>query len=283
MLLCVTTTQASLREAAQRGIKKLFPGVMGNPCDRTGPAFRLRIPPYLSNLPPMNVSGSHANGRSGGKVIAIDGPAGSGKSTTAKLVAARLGYQYLDTGAMYRALTWYALQNGISPADGESLAEKAEQMEIRFQTTRDINKVFLDEVDVTTEIRTPPVTQHVSEVSAHKGVREAMVRKQQALGQQGSIVAEGRDTTTVVFPDADLKIFLQATVETRAERRTKDMKALGITSTVAEQVQDIKRRDHYDSNREHSPLTRAEDAHIVDTTNLTIAEQVDEIIRLLNK
>lgn len=216
------------------------------------------------------------------RVVAIDGPAGSGKSTTAKLVAARLGYRYLDTGAMYRALTWAALQRGISPSDGATLADMAARMTIDFETHKDTNRVFLDGTEVTREIRTPEVTKHVSEVSAHRGVRTAMVEKQKAMGKEGCIVAEGRDTTTVVFPNADLKVYLVASVRERAKRRLDDLVRLGVRSSVDEQVADLERRDRYDSNREHSPLTRASDAHQIDTTDLTIEQQVDRIIELLS-
>lgn len=218
-----------------------------------------------------------------GRVIAIDGPAGSGKSTTSRLLAARLGYQYLDTGAMYRAVTWYALQNGISPSDGAALAAFADTAQIEFETHEDINRVQLNGTDITTEIRTPEVTRHVSEVSAHKGVRQAMVRKQQEIGRTGHIVAEGRDTTTVVFPDAFLKVYLDASVSTRARRRLKDLESMGIPSSLEEQEADLKRRDTYDSSRAHSPLTRAEDAVVVDTTDMTIEGQVDHIISLVRQ
>ena len=216
-----------------------------------------------------------------GKIIAIDGPAGSGKSTTAKLLAAKLGFNYLDTGAMYRAITYYALSNNISPSDGKKLAELAQQLPIVFETHADINHVFIDGKEVTKEIRTPEVTLHVSEVSAHKNVRKAMVEKQKEKGKNGSIVAEGRDTTTVVFPDAEVKIYLNASVDERANRRVKDLHQAGSKTNVDEQIIDIERRDHHDSNREHSPLTQADDAILVDTTDLTIEGQVNKIIELI--
>lgn len=215
-----------------------------------------------------------------GKVIAIDGPAGSGKSTTAKIVAERLGYTYLDTGAMYRALTYYALEKKINPADEKKLAEIAEQLPLEFRRKDGGNLVYLNGQDISSEIRTPEVTKNVSEVSAHLLVRKAMVAKQKEFGMNGSIVAEGRDTTTVVFPDADLKIYMDASVTERARRRLLDLSNMGIESDLSEQEQDICRRDEYDSGREHSPLTRAKDAEVIDTTNLTIEEQVDRIVEL---
>lgn len=216
-----------------------------------------------------------------GKVIAIDGPAGSGKSTTAKILAARLGYAYLDTGAMYRALTWFATQNGVDPSDGTRLEVLARSVLIEFDTQEDINRVSINGRDVTDEIRTPMITQLVSEVSAHQGVRRAMVEKQREMGKEGGIVAEGRDTTTVVFPNADVKIFLEADVRTRAQRRLIDMARLGVSSTLEEQMADIQRRDRFDSEREHSPLTRARDACVVNTTQTTIEDQVERILAIL--
>jgi len=215
-----------------------------------------------------------------GKIIAIDGPAGSGKSTTAKIVAERLGYTYLDTGAMYRALTYYALENKINPADEKELAEIAEQLPLEFRRIDGGNQVFLNGQDISSQIRTPEVTKNVSEISAHLLVRQAMVAKQKEFGKNGSIVAEGRDTTTVVFPDADLKIYMDASVKERAKRRLLDLSNMGIESDLSEQEQDINRRDKFDSGREHSPLTIAEDAVVIDTTNLTIEKQVDRIVEL---
>ena len=218
-----------------------------------------------------------------GKIICLDGPAGSGKSTTAKLLAAKLGYVYLDTGAMYRALTHFAMKSNIAPSDGDKLAAVAERVPIEFETSADKNKVFINGEDVTEEIRTPDVTAYVSEVSAHKGVREAMVKKQREMGKKGSIVAEGRDTATVVFPQADVKIYLLASVKERASRRLLDVTKLGVSTTLEEQMNDINRRDNYDSNREHSPLRKDPDAFTVDTTGMTIDGQVNFIISLIRK
>lgn len=214
-------------------------------------------------------------------MIAIDGPAGSGKSTSARILAARLGYQYLDTGAMYRALTWFAIQNGVAPSDGSRLAVLARSVEITFETREDINRVSINGRDVTSEIRSPMVTELVSEVSAHPGVRQAMVEKQREIGASGEIVAEGRDTTTVVFPDADVKVYLDCNVTTRAQRRLIDMARLGVSTTLQEQIAEIERRDKHDSERKHSPLTKSRDAYFVDTTNTTIEEQVQRVLALL--
>ena len=216
-----------------------------------------------------------------GKIIAIDGPAGSGKSTTSRMLAAKLGYVYLDTGAMYRALTHFALKNNVDTSDETKLEVLAKKLSFEFITENEINRVFINGEEVTEDIRTMEVTKHVSEISAHKGVREAMVLKQKEIGKNGSVVAEGRDTTTVVFPKADLKIYLDATVAERAQRRLLELSKKGVSTTLEEQKQDIIRRDGYDSNREHSPLQKSKDAIVVDTTNLTIAGQVDHIISLM--
>jgi cytidylate kinase len=216
-----------------------------------------------------------------GKLIAIDGPAGAGKSTTARLVAERLGYRYLDTGAMYRALTHLALEHKISPSESAKLATLARAIHFDFENRDSTNIVIMNGEDVTTQIRTPEVTRHVSEVSAHRAVRRAMVDKQREIGTGGSLVAEGRDTTTVVFPNADVKVYLEASVEERARRRLLDLANMGVSTSLEEQKSEIKRRDEYDSNRTHSPLVKAKDAYSVDTTSLTIEEQVEHIISLV--
>jgi len=216
-----------------------------------------------------------------GRIIAIDGPAGAGKSTTAKLVAQRLGYRYLDTGAMYRLLTYFALQNDISPSDSSKLTEAAQRLHIEFENRDGANHVLMNGVDVTTQIRSPDVTHHVSEVSAHREVREVIVDKQRQIGKGGSLVAEGRDTTTVVFPEADVKIYLDASVTERARRRLQDLARMGVKTSLEEQENEIRRRDEYDSQRTHSPLIKASGAFLVDTTNLTVEQQVDRILFLV--
>ncbi len=217
---------------------------------------------------------------SSNKIIAIDGPAGSGKSTTARLVAKKLGFIFLDTGAMYRAVTFLALEKGIDLSDAEALEKLASMVAIEFKDDADGQRVFADGRDVSAEIRTHEVTSAVSQVSAHAGVRHYMVAKQKEIGSKYNIVAEGRDTTSVVFPEATLKVYLKATVEERARRRVLDFERMGKKTTVEEQAANIKARDNYDSGREISPLTQTPDSVLVDTTNLTIEEQVEKIISL---
>lgn len=216
-----------------------------------------------------------------GKIVTIDGPAGAGKSTTAKLVAERLGYRYLDTGAMYRTLTYLALENKISPSESRKLASLARILHFDFENRDNTNRVLVNGKDVTTQIRTPEVTRNVSEVSAHRAVRREMVDKQREIGKCGSLVAEGRDTTTVVFPHADVKVYLDASVTERARRRLLDLAKMGVSTSLKEQEAEIKRRDDFDSTRAHSPLIKAKDAFLVDTTELTIEEQVEHIISLI--
>jgi len=216
-------------------------------------------------------------------VIAIDGPAGSGKSTTARLLAQRLGYVYLDTGAMYRAFTLKVLRKGLDIHDEEALARLARETEIRLEPSPQGVSVFLDGEDVTDKIRTPQIDRAISVVSQVKGVRERMVDLQREMGRQGGIVAEGRDIGTVVFPNADVKVFLVASPEARAERRLKDLKAQGIRLSKAEVLADILRRDKLDSTRAVSPLRKADDAFELDTSSLTIPEQVEKILEWVEK
>jgi cytidylate kinase len=212
-------------------------------------------------------------------VVAIDGPAGAGKSTTARRVAERLGFLYLDTGAMYRALTWKALEGGIDLADEEALGELAETSRIDIDSEGRGDRLLVDGDDVTEEIRTPEVSRAVSHVAKVPAVRRAMVRLQRAIANEGRFVVEGRDIGTVVFPDADVKVYLEASLEERAERRRRELSDRGVQQTHGELVEEIRRRDEIDSGREDSPLTRADDAGPLDTTGLTIEGQVDEVVR----
>jgi len=216
------------------------------------------------------------------KVIAIDGPAGSGKSTTAKLVAQRLGFVYLDTGAMYRAITLKALESGVDVNDEEKLEKLTKNSVISFGNKDDVNRIWLDGKDVTERIREPQVDRNVSYVSVHKKVRRILVEMQKRIGEENDLVAEGRDTTTVVFPHA-FKVYLDADLRERAKRRLLELEEKGIQTTLEEQTGEISRRDKLDSEREASPLLRDKDAVVVDTTHLTIEGQVDRVIQLFQK
>jgi cytidylate kinase len=212
-------------------------------------------------------------------VIAIDGPAASGKSTTARLVARRLGYLYVDTGAMYRAVTLAVLNAGLPPDDAERISELVLTTEVGLAVDGDQLKVLLNGRDVSSEIRHPDVTGAVSAVSMIRAVRQTMVREQRRLGMKKGVVIEGRDIGTVVFPDADVKIFMVAGIEARARRRQRELAERGITTQLAQLVDEIRKRDEADSLRDESPLTKANDAIVLDTTELSIEEQVGFVVR----
>ena len=216
-------------------------------------------------------------------VITIDGPAGSGKSTTARLVAQRLGYAYLDTGAMYRGMTVKALEQGIDVSRPEALAEMARRTEVRVETDPKGTRIIVDGRDVTDLLREPRVTRNASAVSAARGVRERMVELQRKIGLDGGIVAEGRDIGSVVFPQAEVKIYLEADLNCRAARRQRDLAQVGSPADPSKVEQEISARDRYDSTREHSPLVVPEGAVIIDNTDLTIEEQVDRVIEEVAK
>lgn len=211
-------------------------------------------------------------------IVAIDGPAATGKSTSAKLVAQKLGFTYMDTGAMYRCVTLSVLRNHIALADQEALQLLIQEMDIHFDKTDDKLVVCLNKEDVSTLIRKPEVTSHVSAVSALPQVRNHMVAIQRKSAKNQDCVIEGRDIGTIVFPKADVKFFLVADDIVRAKRRQLDLKAIGEEKTIDELVEEICRRDRFDSERSHSPLKKADDAIEVDTSQLTIDEQVDFMV-----
>ncbi len=211
--------------------------------------------------------------------IAIDGPAGAGKSTVAKIVADKLGFQYIDTGAMYRAYTLKILENGIDPKDEISVLRLLDSTDIDFRD----NRIFLDEIQVDEEIREGRITKNVSYIASYKAVREKMVRLQQSMSTRKSVVMDGRDITTVVLPDADFKFFITATAEERGRRRYLELQGKGVEGiTLEDTIEDIRRRDTFDSTREESPLTKTEDSYLVDTTNMTISEAVEHIISIVD-
>ena len=207
--------------------------------------------------------------------IAMDGPAGSGKSTVARRIAEKLGLLYLDSGAMYRAVTLLALQEGLA-ADSPKLIDRVKACHIEF--TDNGRTILLDTEDVSVQIRTPAVNRLVADVAKIPEIRREIVKHQQRIGAEGSIVAEGRDLTTIVFPNADSKFYLDASVTERAKRRLADLQAQNEKATLAAVEAEIRERDKKDTTREHSPLRAADDAVTVDTTDKTIEEVVDLII-----
>lgn len=213
--------------------------------------------------------------------VAIDGPAGAGKSSVSKILASRLGYAYLDTGAMYRAITYTALQKGIK--DHDAIAEMTEKLEMEVHPDKDTMHVIVDGSDVTPYIRTPEVSSYVSEVSSIGGVRTAMVTIQRKQAEKGGIVLDGRDIGTTVLPDADVKIFLTASVHTRAVRRFKELTEGHPEMTMEEVEEEISKRDYLDSHREVSPLKQADDAILLDNGDMTLEETAEAIIDVCNK
>ena len=216
-------------------------------------------------------------------IVAIDGPAGSGKSTTAKIVAGKLGYLYIDTGAMYRAITFLAIRNKIL-GNQKKIIELAESSEIDLRFANGKTEINVNDEDLTEMIRTVDVNKNVSDVSKIEGVRKVLVKKQREIGASGrGIVMEGRDITTVVFPDADVKIFLTATLDERAVRRAKEYAESGVEIPVDNIKENLHKRDTIDSNRKVSPLRRVDDAILVDTSYVTIEQQVNVIIDEVKK
>lgn len=215
-------------------------------------------------------------------VVAIDGPAGAGKSTIAKLVAERLGYAYIDTGAMYRSVAWRFLQTG-QPFDETFISHLANTMVIQFRPEARVNRVFVDGQEVTDAIRSTEVTANVSQVAAIGAVREAMVAQQRRMGDAGGVLMDGRDIGTVVFPNAQLKIFLTASVEERAQRRYKELLAKGEQVDLAQLQQDIANRDKQDSERAIAPLRQAEDALLLDTSHMNIEQVTEKILQLVEE
>ena len=217
-------------------------------------------------------------------IVAIDGPAGAGKSTVTRVVAQQLGLLYLDTGAMYRAVTWLVLQSGIALDDESAIAELVSQCQIKFvenQQNESSLQILINDYDVTQAIRSLEVTAQVSAIAALHSVRTELVRQQQNIGKKGGIVAEGRDIGTNVFPDAELKIFLTASVQERARRRLLELQKQGQENVTLEQLEKlIQERDMTDSNRTFAPLRKAIDAVEIQTDNLSIAEVTNQIINL---
>ena len=214
-------------------------------------------------------------------IIAIDGPAGSGKSTTSKLVANRLGISHLDTGSMYRAITVHFIKNNYS-LDNIDVPSVMDSIELEISDSSDKESVFLNGEDVTDRLRSNEVSKLVSDISSVKEVRAKMVRIQRRISSNKSIVIDGRDIGTVVFPDAEFKFFITASIDSRAKRRFDELQESDSNVTLEQIEEEIKSRDHFDTTRENSPLKKAEDAITIDTTHLDVSEQVNMILEIIN-
>jgi cytidylate kinase len=214
--------------------------------------------------------------------IAIDGPVASGKTVVGRLLAQRLGYRFLDTGLMYRAITWLALKEGV-PLEGAPLTDLAGKARIRVADQGGGNsRIIVNDVDVTDELRSPAVEGAVSVVSAAAGLREVMVEHQRAIAREGAIVMVGRDIGTVVLPDAGLKVFLRASVAERASRRYRELREMGKKTSYKAILDNLKERDTLDSQRAHAPLQAAEDARILDTDGIGVEEVVERVLAMMD-
>jgi len=214
-------------------------------------------------------------------IIAIDGPAGSGKSTVAQLIASRLNFKYIETGSMYRAVAWKAQQAGIDPGDTERVAEVARTISIEFQPGAERQKVMVDGEDLTPVLKTETIGRLAAIVAANKAVREIMVAQQQNMGQNGNAVMDGRDIGTVVFPDAEKKFFLVADQKERAQRRHEEIKTKHPEVTFERIYEQLQQRDYEDENREVSPLVPAKDSIRLDTTQMNIDDVVAQMIEMI--
>ena len=215
-------------------------------------------------------------------IIAIDGPSAAGKSTTAKALASKLGFSYIDTGAMYRAVAWKFLQSG-QPYSDEYATKIAETYPINFRADNGVNRVFIDGQDITDSIRTQEISDMASKVSAVSDVRKILVDQQRRMGQTGNVILDGRDIGTVVFPDAECKIFLTASLEERAFRRKKELEVKGDILDYKTVKEDIASRDKRDSERETSPLRKARDARLIDSTNMDVEQVVKKVMGIIKE
>lgn len=218
-----------------------------------------------------------------GLVIAIDGPSGAGKSTVARRLAERLRYIYIDTGALYRSIGWKALRQGVDPGDERALADLCSRTDVTIRKDNSDPRFFVDGADVTGHIRTPEMGMMASLVSKSPAVRARLLDLQRELGRQGGVVMDGRDIGTVVFPDADVKFYLDAGAEERGRRRYRELKSKGMEVDLARITREIEERDLQDSSRALAPLRKAEDAAVIDSTAMSIEEVIDRMLSEINK
>ncbi len=211
-------------------------------------------------------------------IIAMDGPSGAGKSTAARSVAARLGYLYFESGALYRAMAWQVIQEAIDPENIESLKNLCRRIEISIRNVQGQSRILVGQKDVTDEIKTPLLDRVSSQISAVAPVRERLLHLQRQVGRRGGVVIEGRDIGSVVFPDADLKFYLDASSDLRARRRYDELRRRGLNVTLESVCEEIQLRDHRDMERDLAPLKRPEDAIYIDTTHLTLDQVVDTMM-----
>ena len=216
-------------------------------------------------------------------VVTIDGPGGAGKSTTARAVAARLGFLYVDTGALYRAFALKVSRGGVAPDDLAAVERCARETQVALSGSPDHPHVWLDGAEVSDAIRTPEVSELASRLAALTAVRRRLVEIQRALAERGPLVAEGRDLGTVVYPEAEVKIYLDADLETRARRRARDLAGLGMAIPVGDVREELARRDERDRGRADSPLSIPAGARVVDTSGLSVAGQIDQVLRAVRE
>ena len=215
-------------------------------------------------------------------IIAIDGHSGCGKSTTSRLLAKNLNFKYLDSGAMYRAVTLYFVNKGVSQNDTKKIKDELNNIIIDFKYVEDNQHIFLNDQDVENEIRSDEISNQVSLFSSNSSIRKFLVNKQKTFGINKNIVVEGRDITTVVFPDAEIKVFMTADIQVRAKRRFNEMKSKNPDITYSDVIKNLEDRDIQDSTRKDSPLMVADDAFILDTSDLEINDQVEKIINFIS-
>jgi cytidylate kinase len=218
-----------------------------------------------------------------GLVIAIDGPSGAGKSTAAQLLAKRLGYIYIDTGAMYRAIGWKAQHEGVDPADDKKLSDLCARSEVTIKKDNSDPRFYVDGIDVTGLIRTPEMGMMASAVSKSPAVRARLLTLQRNLGKSGGVVMDGRDIGTVVFPDADVKFFLEASATERGKRRYLELREKGMDVDLAQITKEIEERDRQDRGRDIAPLKKADDALLIDSTALNIDETIEQMVSVIEK